>query len=89
MRKLLFALVIVAMGGFAFAGASPASAMTAGAVTGMSDIVKSDSTVDKVAYRCWWRYGHRHCAWYPGWRHHGWGHHRHCWWRYGRRYCRW
>jgi hypothetical protein len=39
--------------------------MTAGAVTGMSDIVKPDSTVDKVAYRCWWRYGHRHCRWYP------------------------
>jgi hypothetical protein len=24
-----------------------------------------DSTADKVAYRCWWRYAHGHCRWCP------------------------
>jgi hypothetical protein len=84
MRKLLFALVVVAMGGFAIAGGTPANAMTAGAVTGMSDIVKDNSSVDQV--RCWWRYGHRHCTGW--WRYHH-RHHRHCWWRHGHRHCRW
>jgi hypothetical protein len=95
MRKLLFALVVMTMGGFAFAGGSPASAMTAGATAGVNEIIKETSTVDQVRWvrRCWWSYGHRHCRntwvsgyryWKPWWGHH----HRHCWWRYGRRYCR-
>jgi hypothetical protein len=98
MRKLLFALVVMAMGGFAFAGATPASAMSAGAVTGLSDIVRPEAATEKVAWvrRCWWRYGRRHCRsyWRPGYgfrRHYGprrW-HGRRCWWRYGRRHCRW
>jgi hypothetical protein len=83
MRKLLFALIVTVMGAFAFAGGTPANAMTAGAVTGMSDIVKSGSSIDQV--RCWWRYGRRYCSWghRPRYRwhrrHHNrwWGHRRH------------
>jgi len=76
MRKLLFALVVMAVGGFAIAGSAPASAMTAGAVTGMSDIVKDSSSVQKVYHRGWWHRHHRH-------------HRRHCWWRHHHRHCRW
>jgi hypothetical protein len=84
MRKLLFALVVMTMG-FAFGGGTPASAMTAGAVTGMSDIIKPNSSVEQV--RCWWRYGRRYCNHWGGWHRHRY-HRRHCWWRHGRRYCR-
>ena len=81
MRKLLFALVVMTMG-FAFGGGSPASAMTAGAVTSMSHVIKPGGSVEQV--RCWWRHGRRYCNnW--GWHRH---HRRHCWWRHGRRYCR-
>jgi hypothetical protein len=85
MRKLLFALVAVAMGAFAFASGTPASAAAVGAVTAASDIIKTgtSSVSEQVGYRRpHWR--HRH------WRHRHWRrHHRRCFWRYGRRYCRW
>jgi hypothetical protein len=42
------------------------------------------SVAEQVRYRCWWRYGRRHCRWVGPWRGH-----RHCWWRHGRRVCRW
>ena len=77
MRKLLFALVVMTMG-FAFGGGAPASAMTAGAVTGMNDLVKAGTQA--VHYRY---YRHHHRWW--GWRRY---HRRNCWWRHGRRYCR-
>lgn len=97
MRKLLFALAVVVMGGFAFASGTPASAMSAGALTTMSDVVNSSSTAEKVAWvrTCSWRYGRRHCRsyWRPSWRYgyrRSWRHHdrRRCHWRYGRRICR-
>lgn len=25
---------------------------------------QADTSVDKVAYRCWWAYGERHCAYF-------------------------
>lgn len=84
MRKLLFALAVVVMGGFAFASGTPASAMSAGAVTGLSDLVTSKATTENVHWRPYWhRHGH--------YRHYrrSYRHHRRCWWRYGRRYCRW
>lgn len=94
MRKLLFALVAVAMGSFAFASGTPASAAVAGAVTSMSDIVKSggSSIVDQVGYRRHYRGGrhYRHRHWRPRFfRHRHYRSHRNCWWRHGRRYCRW
>jgi hypothetical protein len=79
MRKLLFALAVVVMGGFAFASGTPASAMSAGAVTGISDLVTANPATENVGRRYWHRRWHR--------RH--WRHHRRCWWRHGRRYCRW
>ncbi|MGH9697687.1 MAG: hypothetical protein ACRD5Z_26340 [Bryobacteraceae bacterium] len=36
------------------------------------------TTVQQARYRCWWRYGYRHC---------GYGHHR--WWRHHHRYGYW
>lgn len=73
MRKLLFALAMLMVGAFAFGTGSPASAaVTAGSVTGMSDIVKADNTLSKTYHRrgryCWnhpysWRcrrHRHRH-----------------------------
>jgi hypothetical protein len=50
MKKLLFALVMLMTGAFAFAAGSPASAMTAGAVTGVSDIVKPGGAIQTVDY---------------------------------------
>jgi hypothetical protein len=29
------------------------------------------ATVDKIAYRCWWRYGHRHCSYYRPYAYYG------------------
>jgi hypothetical protein len=83
MRKMLFALAVIMAGAFAFAaGSSPASAMTAGSVTSMSDIVKG-SGLDKVTY--YYRRGGGYCYYYP-WRcrrHHYRRHHHHYrpWWR--------
>jgi hypothetical protein len=82
MRKLLFALAVVVMGGFAFANGTPASAMSAGAVTGLSDLVTANPATENVGRR----YGYRHRHYRRGW---GWRPHRRCWWRYGRRHCRW
>ena len=59
MRKLLFALALM-MGAFAFGAGSPASAMPASPVTGMSEIVKPDGTAQKVYHRRW----HRHNYYY-------------------------
>jgi hypothetical protein len=81
MRKLIFALAVAATGTLAYAVGTPASAMTAAPVTGMSDVVKQDGTVETVHYRR--RHWHRH-------RHHHWRHHyRRCWWHRGHRHCRW
>jgi hypothetical protein len=91
---MLFALALIMAGAFAFAGGSTsASAMTAGAVTGMNDIVKP-SQAEKVTY---YGYGYRrgYCYHYPWrcrgyyyrhrpyWRHH---HHRRHYWRHRRHY---
>jgi hypothetical protein len=82
MRKMLFALAVIMAGAFTFAaGSSPASAMTSGAVTSMSDIVKG-SGADNVTY---YRRGGGYCYYYP-WRcrrHHYRRHHHHYrpWWR--------
>ena len=81
MRKLIFTLAIAVIGALAYAAGSPASAMTASPVAGMSEIVKSDATVQKVYHHRRWGH-HRHWRF----RHHG---YRHCWWRHGHRYCRW
>jgi hypothetical protein len=87
MRKLLFALVMVMTGAFAFGAATPASAMTAAPVAGMSDAVKTDGVMQKVYhYRrgfCWrhpyhWRCQHRHYRRHYYRRHHH--HHRRPWW---------
>lgn len=84
MRKLIFALAVMVMGGFAMATGTPASAMSAGAVTTIGDIVTANASTESVHWRPYWhRHGH-----HRGYRH-GWRHKRHCWWRYGRRYCRW
>ena len=80
MRKMLFALAMIMAGAFAFAaGSSPASAMTSGAVTSMSDIMKG-SGADKATY-----YRRGYCSEYP-WRcrrRHYRRHHDHYrpWWR--------
>jgi hypothetical protein len=67
MRKLMFALVMLT-GAFAFGAGTPATAMTAGPVTSMSDVVKADSAMQKVNHWrrgfCWrhpyhWRCSHR------------------------------
>jgi hypothetical protein len=63
-------------GAFALAGATPASAVPAGPVTGLSDIVTSDAAADTVGYR----YRRGFCARYP-WRCRRWG--------YGPRYRYW
>ena len=88
MKKLLFACAMMTAGAFAFAGASPASAMSAGPVTGMSDIVKSSGTADKVGYyyrrgfcgrypwRCRGGYGPRYRYYAPRYRYY----HRPWWW---------
>jgi len=63
MRKFLFALAML-IGAFALTAGTPAQAMTAGAVTGMSDIVKADATAEKVYHR-----RGRFCRWHPyNWR---------------------
>jgi hypothetical protein len=68
MRKLLFALVMMLAGAFAFGAGTPANAMTAGTVAGMNDVVKTDGGVQKVYHWrrgfCWrypydWRCRHR------------------------------
>ena len=83
MRKLIFAFAIVLMGAFGFAAGTPASAMTAGPVAGMTDVVKPAGTAEAVHWRRHWhRHYYRHHYW-------GWHHRRHCWWRHGYRYCRW
>ena len=75
MRKMLFALAILVTGAFAFAAGSPASAMTANPVAGVSEAVQSSGTVEKVGY---WGYRdryyrrpyyrrHGYCYYYP-WR---------------------
>ena len=63
MRKLLFAFAMMITGAFAFAAGSPASALTAGPVTGMADVVKSDATVNNVTYggHCWRHPWHWYC----------------------------
>jgi hypothetical protein len=82
MRKLFFALAMLMVGAFAFGAGSPAGAVTAGSVTGMSDVVKADNTLGKTHYRrrhyCWyrpysWRCRHRH-------HHHRRHHYRRYWW---------
>lgn len=50
MRKMLFALALAAGSVFAFAGGTPASAATVGAVTGLGDVVQSDSGLTSVHY---------------------------------------
>jgi hypothetical protein len=96
MRKLLFALAVLMTGAFAFAAGSPASAASAGAVSGLSDVVKSNPTVEKVYhrrrhyyrhhyyrrhhYRPYWR--PRFYFYRPYWRRHRHHHHR-------RHYYRW
>lgn len=86
MRKLLFALALMVMGAFAFAAGTPASAMTAAPVAGMSDVVKADGLTQVRHWRHrrhhYWRHHHR--------RHHYWRYnHRRCWWHRGHRHCRW
>jgi len=61
MKKLLFAFAMLVMGAFAFSG-TPAQAMPAGAVTGMSDILKPGGTAEPVHYH-WRRRGF--CWRYP------------------------
>jgi hypothetical protein len=63
MKKLLFACAMSVAGAFAFTGASPASAMSAGPVTGLSDIVTSSAAAENVGY--YYRRGF--CGRYP-WR---------------------
>lgn len=82
MRRLLFALAVIAIGGFAFTGASPASAMTAGAVTGVNDLVKAGP--EAVHWRPYYHRHYRHYRPWWGWRHR---HHRNCYWRHGYRRC--
>lgn len=85
MRKLLFALAVVVMGGFAFASGTPASAMSAGAVTSVGDLVTANPTTENVGSRYGYRrHWHRHRHYRRSWRPH-----RQCFWRYGRRHCRW
>jgi hypothetical protein len=83
MRKLLFALVMMVTGAFAFGGATPASAMAAAPVAGMSDVVKADSAMQQVTY---YRYGYRRFCWkYPDhprcYRRRWHRHYRHDYWR--------
>jgi hypothetical protein len=83
MRRLFFALVMLMAGGFMVGAGAPANAMTAGAVTSMSDVVKSDATLNKAYHWrrgfCWrhpyhWRCRHRHYRrhYRPYWRRHWW-----------------
>jgi hypothetical protein len=71
MRKLLFALVMMMTGAFAFGAGAPANAMTAAPVAGVIDVVKADSATQTVHWR---RHGHRH--WRP---YYGYGYRRHHW----------
>jgi hypothetical protein len=72
MKGLLLALAISATGALALGAGSPANAMTAGAVSGMSDIAKPDTLTQKVWYDrgyCWefpWRCRHRYYRPYYG-----------------------
>lgn len=43
--------------------ATPASATPVSGLKGIDAGTKS-SLADQVNYRCWWRYGHRHCRYY-------------------------
>ncbi len=43
--------------------ATPASAAPASGLKGI-DAGTSTSLAEQVYYRCWWRYGHRHCSWF-------------------------
>jgi hypothetical protein len=61
MKGLLLALAISATSALAFGGGNPANAMTAGAVTGISDIAKQDTLTQKVGY-----YGRYYGYYYPG-----------------------
>jgi chitodextrinase len=58
MRKLLFALVLMMTGAFAFGAGTPAKAMTAGGITGVGDVVNSTGATEQVYYRrhdwCWY-----------------------------------
>lgn len=82
MRKLFFALAMLMVGAFAFGAGTPANAVTAGPVTGMSDVIKADNTLTKTYHRrgryCW----HHPYSWRcrrPRHRHYR-RHHRRYWW---------
>jgi hypothetical protein len=85
MRKLMFALVMMMTGAFAIGAGTPAKAMTAGTVTGMSDVVKAGGAMQKVYYRggfCWRHPYHWRCRDGGYGRHHYRRHYRHHrpWW---------
>jgi hypothetical protein len=51
MRKLLFALVMMLTGAFAFGAGTPANAATAaGPVSGLSEVIKTDAAAQNVQY---------------------------------------
>jgi hypothetical protein len=81
MRKLLFTLVMLLAGAFGFAAGTPAKAMTAGPVTGMSDIVKSGAATQNVHWQgfCWRHPYHWRCRERRYYRYNRW-HDRPWWW---------
>jgi hypothetical protein len=65
MRKLMFALVMMMTGAFAFGAGTPAKAMPAGPVAAMSDVAQPGSGVQKAQYWgggfCWRHPYHWRC----------------------------
>ena len=55
------------LNGFMLAGAMAAGLVSSAAYAAPAigtQAPRIDSGVDKVAYRCWWAYGERHCAYF-------------------------
>ena len=58
MRRLLFAIALIAAGGMIFAAGTPARALPANALGEISKAMPA-SNIDQA--RCWWRHGRRYC----------------------------
>jgi hypothetical protein len=75
MRKLLSFIALACAMILAFGANAPSA--RAGALTSSVLALKLEqpNLVEKAYYRCWWRYGYRHCGYRHGWRHRYWRHH--------------
>lgn len=70
MRKLLSLIALSCAMAIAFGAYAPRAGATV-LTTGVAALSgEQTSSVQKAYYRCWWRYGYRHC----GYSHHRWRH---------------